>query len=110
MKYRFEAAAKACVPMPGGLTLPEQAVYQSIAALATRYRCGTITAADSITEKKMIDAAYENQLAREAYIDWCACLHLHIEQAMNAYRLNRTLENADRLVDTIDGLYRGNIE
>lgn len=106
MEYYFERAAKQCLPMPERLTLPEQAVYQAISALSARYRCGLITPEQAVKEKKMIDAAYTNQVVREAFITWCSSLHQRVELAAAAYRKDRTLEHADAVLDTIDGLLR----
>lgn len=110
MKYEFEDSAKRCEPMPEGLTLEEQMVYQILAALTVRYRAGAISAELAVKERRMADAAYDKAVQDGRLVDWHVQLTKRIERAMSAYRLNRTLENADRLVDTIDGLYRGNIE
>ncbi|MBQ4187429.1 MAG: hypothetical protein II642_06065 [Firmicutes bacterium] len=106
MRYKFEAAAKRCESMPEGLTLPEQMAFQALAALTVRYRCGMISAELAKRERRRIDAAYDKAAQNEKNVNWCTGLRKRIEAAMNAYRLDRTLENADRLVGVIDGFIR----
>lgn len=96
--------------MPDGLSLEDMSAYQFLVLLYERYRRKQITREQAAEEKgKMLSeldrrkrsAAFESKLmlyhARQAKA---------AESALNAYRKERTLENADRLCNVLDGLER----
>ena len=72
-----------------------------------RYRNGLITQAEGEAEKQKAMQRYkENRSAlesAEAFIRFNAKMWQVTEQARSNYRINRTLENADALVEAWDG-------
>lgn len=94
-------------PMPAGLTLPNQVYFQGLSYLYARFRAGFIDRDCGSAEKgKML---YQRDLSerKEAISGRLARHHAEqmkaVESAQNAYRKNRTLENADRLSAALDG-------
>lgn len=108
MKYEFEDSAKRCEPMPDGLTLEEQMVYQILAALTVRYRAGAISAELAVKERRLADAAYDKAVQDGRLVDWCVRLHRGVERALSDYKREPTIEHADRLAGVIDGFIREN--
>lgn len=94
-------------PMPDGLNLTDQWFFQSLSLLYARYRAGFIDRAAGSREKGQI--LYQRDLeGRQREMDGKLIRHhieltRAIEGAQNAYRKERTLENADRLSAALDG-------
>lgn len=108
MKYEFEDSAKRCEPMPEGLTLEEQMVYQILAALTVRYRAGAISAELAVKERRLADAAYDKAVQDGRLVDWCVRLRRGVERALSDYQREPTIEHADRLAGVINGFIRDN--
>lgn len=90
--------------MPPGLSFPDQCMFQALAGLYARYRAKTITRDQASREKKQLLREYEN-----AVYFWGLGKHwseviMRTELARAEYRKNRTLENADKLLSSIDGM------
>ena len=94
-------------PMPDGLNLTDQWFFQSISLLYERYRAGFINREKEKKEngqivyrrdKEMRQRECGNKLINH-HVEQTKC----IEAAQNAYRKNRTLENADALSAALDG-------
>ena len=94
-------------PMPDGLNLTDQWVFQSLSLLYARYRAGFIGRDTGSREKGQILYQRDKEM-RQREMDGKLILH-HVElnrameAAQNAYRKSRTLENADRLSAALDG-------
>ncbi len=96
--------------MPDGLSLEDMSAYQFLVLLYERYRRKQITREQAAEEKgKMLSELDKRK--RSAAFESKLMLH-HSRQtkategALNAYRKDRTLENADRLCNVLDGLER----
>lgn len=106
MRFPYEQEAKRGEPMPEGLGWAEQAGYQALANLTARYRAGAISAEQARTESAEIDRAVMNGYTHERYIKHVAELYRDIEWAAMQYKDNKTIENADRMLDVIYGFLR----
>ena len=106
MKDEHKMMAKRGEPMPEGLGWAEQAGYQALANLTARYRAGAISAEQARAESAEIDRAVMNGYTHERYIKHVAELYRDIEWAAMEYRDNKTIENADRMLDVIYGFLR----
>ena len=106
MEHSWEAMAKRNEPMPGGLSLGDQAAYQAIACLTVRYRSKAISAEQAVREKAQIDKTHARRTADDAFVNWNVRLRKRIERAHARYRLERTIEAADYLSGVIDGFIR----
>lgn len=107
MVSELERLAMRGEPMPEGLSLTDQRFFQSLSLLYARYRAGFIDRAAGSREKGQI--LYQRDLeGRQREMDDKLIRHhveltRAIEGAQNAYRKERTLENADRLSAALDG-------
>nr|DAE45820.1 MAG TPA: hypothetical protein [Caudoviricetes sp.] len=90
--------------MPEGLKFPDMVMYQALAALYGRYRMKTITRDRASFEKKALLSEYEALNFKWSLGDRWAQLLKQTEAARCAYRKERTLENADKLLHAIDGI------
>ena len=100
----FEAQAARGEPMPNNLTFPDMVMYQALAALYGRYRQKTITRDRASFEKKALLSEYEALKFKWSLGDHWAQILKATEAARCAYRKERTLENADKLVRALDGV------
>ena len=95
-------------PLPHGMSALDQATYLSLRCLYSHYRHGEIEQGDAEIEKRAIRVAHEQRESFDAFARRCSsqsiALWKNVECAINAYRKNRTLDNADRLADAIDGI------
>lgn len=104
MELSYERAAVHGEPMPSGLTFPDQCMFQALAALYARYRFKTISREQASVEKKQLLREHEAFVYRWKLGDHYVELINRTEAARTAYRKNRTIENADKLLQAIDGV------
>lgn len=108
---KVEYAAMHGDQMPSGLDVFDQLRFHGLSFIYSNYRAGVASKEDSSAYKRSL--LHEIELIKNGYefgikcYDNAAKQHKAAEAAMNAYRLDRTLENADRLADVIDGFIRG---
>lgn len=111
MVSELERAAMKGDTMPDGLSQAEQIYFQGLAYLYARFKAGSISRDVGSKEKmKMLckkEKAEENYQFWKKYNDYQVMLRKDTEAAISAYRKNRTLENADKLVDILDGIKKG---
>lgn len=100
----YERSAMQNAPMPPGLTFPDQLMYQSLALLYARYRLKLISREQASKEKQQLLREHETFLYRWKLGDHYAEVIRRTEAARTAYRKNRTTENADKLLQAIDGI------
>ena len=100
----YEALAARGDPMPGEMAFPDMVMYQALAALYGRYKGKAISRERASLEKKTLLSEYEALCFKWQLGDHWAQLIKATEAARCEYRKNRTLENADRLLNVIDGL------
>lgn len=99
----YERAAMRGDPMPRDLAFPDQLMYQSLALLYARYRASTITREQASAEKKQLLREHETFVYRWKLGDHYVETIKKTELAASAYRKERTLENADKLIEAIEG-------
>ena len=103
----FERAAMRGEPMSDSLDFIDAVMYQGLAALYFRFFQKAITKEQGQIEKKHLMRKYTVERNLKSYEDimyrWNSDLRKAVEAAQNAYRKNRTLENADRLSAALDG-------
>ena len=107
MVFPFEREAANGEPMPDGLSLPDQLAYQFLINLYDRLRRGVITRDQAAEEKGKMTYQHSvsNNILNSYQImgRYWSDMRKALEAAQNAYRKNRTLENADRLSAALDG-------
>lgn len=103
----FERMAMRGEPMPEDFDLIDSWMFQSLAALYVRFFQGAISQEQGRADKKKLYRKYEVAKNKKRWEDimyrWNSDLRKAVEAAQNAYRKNRTLENADRLSAVLDG-------
>ena len=103
-----ERAAMRGDPMPTGLDWRGVAEYIAFTALYRDYRAGRIDRQTASDYKAKLIAALNGaegsyEFERKCWVS-AGERYKATETAKNEYRKNRTLENADKLVATLDGL------
>ena len=89
--------------MPDGLSYPDQILFLQLRMLYAQKRAGIIDRDTAVTEKKkLLDEYRLYQFREQMGEEWVEQVRL-TELARAEYRKDRTLENADRLVDLIEG-------
>lgn len=98
-----ERRALAGAPMPEGLEMPEQMLYQALASLYGRFRANLIDKESAAKEKQAIADAYHwYKKDFETSYAWIWILH-NVELAVSACRKNPTQENALVLCEVLEG-------
>ena len=108
MKYEYEREAARGDPMPDGLSLAEQQTYQAIRYLYDVYRAKRITQAQAAQEKakllRELRMMHEKEALMEKSYAKQTAMWKDAEAAANKYGTERTLENADKLIEAIYGV------
>lgn len=104
--FRWEQAAINGDEMPDGLSYPDKILFLCLRQLYDQYRKGIIDRDTAVQEKKrLMDEHRVNEFNDQMGKRWVELIRL-TDTARCAYRKNRTLENADKLVDALDGRLR----
>lgn len=99
----WEKDAMAGMEMPDGLSYPDQILYLSLRMLYAQYFKKIIDRETATKEKKKLLDEYRcYQYREEMGNHWVEIIRL-TDLARCDYKKNRTLENADRLVEIIEG-------
>ena len=99
----WEKDAMAGLEMPDGLSYPDQILYLSLRMLYAQYFKKLIDREMATKEKKKLLDEYRCLKFREEMGNqWVEVIRL-TDLARCDYKKNRTLENADRLVEIIEG-------
>lgn len=108
MTYQYEREAARGDPAPDGLSLTEQTAYQAVRSLYAAYRARQITQGDAAKEKAKIlqslNREREMEELRGKQQKRTAEMWKAMEDAASRYGTDRTLENADRLIEVIYGV------
>lgn len=109
MKYPFEQQAMQNKPMPDGLTTYEKQIYIVLRNLYYAIAKGMITQQQAQKEKNSILKELDDLNATREFERKCwelsAKRTMAADHAMMMYRQNRTIENADILVDRLEWLH-----
>ena len=99
----WEKIAMAGGEMPDGLEYPDQVMFLELRMLYDQFKRGIVDKPTATREKKrLLDNYRMYQFNDQMGKEWVQQVKL-TELARAAYRKERTLENADRLVDLIEG-------
>ena len=99
----WEKDAMAGLEMPDGLSYPDQILYLELRMLYHQYYQKVIDRETATKEKKKLLDEYRVYKFREEMGNhWVEVIRL-TDLARCDYKKNRTLENADRLVEIIEG-------
>ena len=99
----WEKDAMAGMEMPDGLSYPDQILYLSLRMLYAQYFKKIIDRETATKEKKKLLDEYRcYQYREEMGNHWVEIIRL-TDLARCDYKKNRTLENADKLVEIIEG-------
>lgn len=99
----WEKDAMAGLEMPDGLSYPDQILYLSLRMLYAQYFKKLIDRETATKEKKkLLDEYRVYQYREEMGNQWVEVIRL-TDLARCDYKKNRTLENADRLIEIIEG-------
>ncbi len=107
MELPYERQAMQAQPMPDGLSLEDQLMYQALSILYARYKRHELTREQAAADKGRLLYEHDRRV-RSAEADrrlakWHTDLRKSIEAAQCYYRKERTIENADALSAAIDG-------
>ena len=104
----LERAAMKNEPMPEKLDIVDQMYFQCISALYSRFRLGMISREEGSKEKKIIEktrkAMKEDKHSLERLRTHYTELWKRIECAGQKYIHERTIENADKFIETVYGV------
>ena len=99
----WEKDAMAGLEMPDGLSYPDQILYLELRMLYHQYYQKAIDRETATKEKKKLLDEYRcYQYREEMGNHWVEIIRL-TDLARCDYKKNRTLENADRLIEIIEG-------
>lgn len=104
VQFPYEMQAIRGEEMPKGLSCIEQEVYQAFRMLYAQYRMKIVDRETASREKKEILREYVAGTLVEKIGRDFADQHRTTELARQAYRKNRTLENADALILAFEGV------
>lgn len=103
----FEGAAMRGDPLPDGLCAEDQLMYLSLRNLYLTFYRKSIDRDQASTEKQKLLYEYDKQTRKREFDKKLTAqnvaIHRDIEKFINQYRKDRTIENADKLADAIDG-------
>lgn len=106
MELPFEREAMRSEPMPEGLRQADIQAYLALRLLYKTYKAGYVTRDAAQKEKREIVKQWQSDKSYEKYVLYQIRLTKASEAAKAEYRRSRTIENADRLVNIMDGLER----
>ena len=89
--------------MPDGIEYPDQICFLLFRSLYAQIRMGIVSKDMAIREKRKILKEYEHYKFVESLGKQWISIIKETELARSAYRKDRTLENANRLLEAIDG-------
>jgi len=102
---RIHAYKNERLPTDASWTMPERMLWYEYNDLYKRFRAGAIQKDQAETERNRIMRQYETDVTAKEMSDRVyqaqANLWKRIELSANAYRKNRTLENADAFIEAV---------
>ena len=107
MVFLYEKEAANGEPIPAGLSLVDQVAFRFLRSMYRDIRTGVQTREQAIEEKGKMTYQYDKEKRSmehwKAMGEYWSEMRRNLESAQNAYRKNRTLENADALSAALDG-------
>ncbi len=102
--WEVEDLAFQNAPMPAGLDLAEQMLFQAFRRLYQYAKLVQMEPERGRIEKLAILREYEKRAAQVKHLEKTAAMWKAIEAAANRYGTQRTLENADAFVEAVYGV------
>lgn len=102
-ELHYERIAMAGGKMPDGLEWFDQKIFLSLRMLYSQYKNGIIDRETAKREKCELLRDYELNKGMHEFTQDIAKKIMETEQARQAYRKNRTLENADAIILAFEG-------
>ena len=100
----YEKTAMQGGEMPEGLTLTDQNMFLALRSLYDNYRKGIVDRDTASREKNRLIIEYKSSILIDmACRNWSEQIK-QTEVARSAYRKDRTLENADKLLAAVEGV------
>lgn len=103
LELPYEKIAMAGGEMPKGLEYPDQILFLELRLLYDSYKRKMIDRDAATREKVELLRTYEANKIGENAVKECAKQIKNTELARAAYRKNKTIENADRLLICLEG-------
>lgn len=111
MEFPYERSAMRGETIPENLSWTDQRMYLALRNLYASVRSGTISRDIGRIEKRKLIVGYRRELEREQFSEkltnHSSRMWKGIERYTSQYRKNRSLENADALVNAISGYLIG---
>lgn len=106
--FEFEQSAMRGDPIPAGLSAADRVAYISLREVYAQYHRKVISREVGAADKRIIVRARDEESRLMAFGDKCRDHAVKLWSAVGGaaaeYRKNRTLENADRLLEAIYGV------
>ena len=97
-EFKFERAAMNDEDMPSGLDIADACFYTALRIIYKAYHNGVIDRKTGTELKKQLKRAYVSDKSKVEFLNRSALeLNDRIKKASEAYKSDRTLENADEL-------------
>lgn len=104
-EFPFERAAMNDEDMPHGLDIADACFYTALRIIYKAYHDGAIDRKTGTELKKQLTRAYVSDKSEVEFLERSAlALNERIKNASEAYKANRTLENADELYNAFYNL------
>lgn len=100
----YERIAMAGGEMPDGLQWFDRQIFLQLRMLYEQFKKGIVDRETASKEKRRILENYDLRKFQENYTKDIAQIIMKTEEARNAYRKNRTLENADAIILAFEGV------
>lgn len=99
----YERIAMAGGEMPDDLEWYDRQLFLMLRTLYWQYKQGIVDRESAAREKKKMLADYDHKKFLDDFTKDIAKMIMDTEQARQAYRKNRTLENADAIILAFEG-------
>lgn len=100
----YEREAMQGLPIPENLSWYDKKIYIMLRSLYAEYKRGNISRETAKKDKKEIMKEYGNLVFAGKLLDTAHERYKATEEARREYAKNRTLENAERMLQAFDGL------
>jgi hypothetical protein len=100
----YERIAMAGGEMPDGLEWYDRQLFLMLRSLYWQYKKGVVDRETASREKRKLLKDRDFQLFQDNFTKDIAKMIIDTEQARQAYRKNRTLENADAIILAFEGV------
>ena len=104
LTFPYERQAMNGEEMPSGITYPDQIAYLSLRSIYHQLQRGVIDRTTAIQEKRLVLHDRAANLLAEEVLRQSGEIIKATELARAAYRKERTLENADRMLAAVEGV------